>query len=404
MELRHESIGYIYDKVRYAYNGALRENTYPSASCQEAQIRLFRLSQTNSVAQQLVGDMRKRHRSSTLASRLRPRIFIGSSVEGLEVAKAIQSALYYEAEPVIWSQGVFGLSGGTLESLVEECGNFDFAVFILSADDLVIKKKQKGNAPRDNVLFELGLFMGRLGRERTFFVHCKDDELLLPTDLAGVTSASYLPPSEPRYIHAALSAAVSPILAAAHTLGPRAARGIPTSSLPSELDELRGQVAEMRIALSSFAAYAQKLPSREASSVNVSAESANGEGLKVLLGTWKADPTGSTAWCAFVGGRQRFLYCYGDDGEPTGEYYDWKRTGNTLSGKFRWFKQEDIRGYGWFEIVGEDRLRGGWWMHGDVPGRLASKLPHVPNMVPLEWQKVSAKVAAKAKSFLLKLQ
>lgn len=348
--------------------------------------------------------MRKKHKLLTSGGRERPRIFIGSSVEGLEVAIAIQSALYYQAEPVIWSQGVFGLSGGTLQSLVEECGNFDFAVFILSADDLVIKKKQRVNAPRDNVLFELGLFMGRLGRERTFFVHCRDDELLLPTDLAGVTAASYLAPSEPRYIHAALSAAVSPILAAVQTLGVRATRETPTGSLPSELDALRGQVAEMRIALSSFAAYAQKLPSREASSVNARAESANKEDLKVLLGTWKADPTGSTAWCAFVGGRQRFLYCYGGDDEPTGEYYDWKRTGNALSGKFRWFKQEDIRGYGWFEIVGEDRLRGGWWMHSDVPRRLASKLPHVPNMVPLEWQKVSAKVAAKSRAFLLKLK
>jgi predicted nucleotide-binding protein len=91
----------------------------------------------------MVESMEKRDKSSTIANRARPRIFLGSSVEGLAVARAIQSALYYEAEPVIWSQGVFGLSGGTLESLVEECDNFDFAVFVLSADDLVIKKKQR---------------------------------------------------------------------------------------------------------------------------------------------------------------------------------------------------------------------------------------------------------------------
>ncbi len=42
------------------------------------------------------------------------------------------------------------------------------------------------NSPRDNVLFELGLFMGALGREHTFIVHCHDEQLDLPSDLAGV--------------------------------------------------------------------------------------------------------------------------------------------------------------------------------------------------------------------------
>jgi CAP12/Pycsar effector protein, TIR domain len=197
--------------------------------------------------------------------RPRPLIFIGSSSEGLDIARALQAALYNEAEPVIWSQGVFGLSGGTLETLLQESDNFDFAVFILSADDLVVKRGQQGNAARDNVLFELGLFMGRLGRDRTFFVYSRTDQLLLPSDLAGVTAASYLPPSEPRYLLAAISAVSSPILAAVQTLGPRATGGIRSASFSKELDDLRGQVAEMRIALASFAAYAQEPPETEGS-------------------------------------------------------------------------------------------------------------------------------------------
>ena len=68
---------------------------------------------------------------------------------------------------------------------------FDFATLVLTADDLVTKRGQSGNAPRDNVLFEAGLFMGALGRHRVFLVSCRDDVLDLPTDLAGITPAQF---------------------------------------------------------------------------------------------------------------------------------------------------------------------------------------------------------------------
>ena len=77
------------------------------------------------------------------------------------------------------------------------------------------------------------------------------------------------------------------------------------------------------------------------------------------------------------------------DGEPTGEYYAFKRVGDTLTGKFRWFDAKDIRGYAWFAIRGETELAGGWWMHSDVPLGHARKLPHVPGMVPSSWLKTS---------------
>ena len=57
--------------------------------------------------------------------------------------------------------------------------------------------------PRDNLLFELGLFTGALGRARTFMVYCRDDKLHLPSDLAGVTAATY-PAREDDNLEAAL--------------------------------------------------------------------------------------------------------------------------------------------------------------------------------------------------------
>lgn len=122
---------------------------------------------------------------------LKHRMFIGSSGEGLSIAEAIQSNLDHAFEVTIWSQGVFGLSSGTLETLVDATKDFDFAVLVLTPDDLVKKRGQRGYQARDNVLFELGLFMGSLGRHRTFIVHQRNIKIDIPTDLAGITPATF---------------------------------------------------------------------------------------------------------------------------------------------------------------------------------------------------------------------
>jgi predicted nucleotide-binding protein len=103
----------------------------------------------------------------------KPAMFIGSSVEGKRVAETIQLALEYEVHSTVWHQGVFGLSAGTLESLVAALDDYDFATLVLTADDLLERRNASGRSPRDNVLFELGLFMGALGRGRTFIVHSR---------------------------------------------------------------------------------------------------------------------------------------------------------------------------------------------------------------------------------------
>jgi hypothetical protein len=122
---------------------------------------------------------------------IKPSLFIGSSSEGLNAAQAIEFQLQQEAEVTIWNEGFFGLGSGTLETLVNALERFDFAILVLTADDLVISREIPSQCPRDDVMFELGLFMGRLGRSRTFIVCNSAENLKLPSDLAGVSIARY---------------------------------------------------------------------------------------------------------------------------------------------------------------------------------------------------------------------
>jgi hypothetical protein len=121
----------------------------------------------------------------------KPKLFIGSSVEGLEVAYAIQENLKFNAETTIWNQGVFNLSESSLESLIAILESSDFGAFVFTPDDHIKIRGKKDLAVRDNVLFELGLFVGKLGRKRSFIILPDNKEFHLPTDLIGMTPAKY---------------------------------------------------------------------------------------------------------------------------------------------------------------------------------------------------------------------
>ena len=67
----------------------------------------------------------------------------------------------------------------------------DFAIFVFSPDDISIMRDNMDQVVRDNVLFELGLFIGRLGQERCFFLVPDSGSMRLPTDLFGVNPTRY---------------------------------------------------------------------------------------------------------------------------------------------------------------------------------------------------------------------
>jgi hypothetical protein len=146
----------------------------------------------------------------------RPTMFVGSSTEGLGVARAVRGLLHEDADITVWNEGFFALGSTFIETLVNNLPSFDFAVLVLTPDDQVTSRDDTLMSPRDNIVFELGLFMGRLGRSRTFLLN---SDVKIPTDLAGVTTARFDWTREPDEQLRAVAPACDSIRRAIRTLG-----------------------------------------------------------------------------------------------------------------------------------------------------------------------------------------
>lgn len=141
----------------------------------------------------------------------KPRIFIGSSVESLPIADAIAENLEFDAEVTIWRSGTFNLSSNTLDDLIRKSKSVDFSIFIFSPDDLAIMRAKELHVVRDNVLFELGLFIGSIGKDRCFIIKPRGIDLHFPSDLLGITPTDYDPNRSDENLTSALTYASTQI-------------------------------------------------------------------------------------------------------------------------------------------------------------------------------------------------
>ena len=143
------------------------------------------------IARELSERLRQRNRFVSPMNTV-PALFVGCSAESLPLGRAIQTAFSHDLVSVrVWTDNVFQASTFPVESLEVELANADFAVMVLSPDDSVTSRETTTDAPRDNVIFELGFFMGVLGRSRTFLVCPRGLELKIPTDLLAITTLAY---------------------------------------------------------------------------------------------------------------------------------------------------------------------------------------------------------------------
>lgn len=171
---------------------------------------------------------------------MRSRIFVGSSREGLKIAQAIAEQLDQVAEPDLWNnRQVFPLGSLTLSALESRAGEYDFALIVMTPDDVRRSRDTTNIIPRDNLIFELGLFMGRIGPERTLIVRSDAPRMKLPSDLDGLVVAFYAETKVKRDLDKSIQSACEQIKERIQRLG------ISEAKRTSKLSEAVGTMSQL---------------------------------------------------------------------------------------------------------------------------------------------------------------
>jgi hypothetical protein len=100
-----------------------------------------------------------------------------SASESIDVARAVKEQFDREADVDIWNEDIFNPNTDILETLFYRASCYDFVIAIFSADDEARIRARTVAVTRGNVIFEFGLFMGRMGLNRAFFVLEEGTEL-----------------------------------------------------------------------------------------------------------------------------------------------------------------------------------------------------------------------------------
>lgn len=122
------------------------------------------------------------------------RIFVASSTEGVPIATELASLLQTElgsSTAVEVSTNKFTLGATKIEALERIRNEADFAVLVMTLDDINISRLKNKSSPLDNLVFQLGLFIGALGRDRLIIARESEPELNLYSDILGVTALTY---------------------------------------------------------------------------------------------------------------------------------------------------------------------------------------------------------------------
>jgi hypothetical protein len=116
---------------------------------------------------------------------LKPKIFIGSSKAGYAIGEKVKANLSSTGDCFLWQDpNVWEPNRSTFENLLRMVSYFDFGIFVATADDLTLTNDKIVIEPRDNVILEMALFLGAMGRDKAFLL--VEEGIKLPTDFNGI--------------------------------------------------------------------------------------------------------------------------------------------------------------------------------------------------------------------------
>jgi len=128
---------------------------------------------------------RRRHARRSRKTTAPVRIFLGAASENDRLLQRLAKRLGKSVKVLSW-RSIFNPGESALESLQRAATAVDFAAFVWGREDLTVSRKKAKRAPRDNVVYEAGLFAGYLGSRRTFVIPMEATKI--PTDYLGVTT------------------------------------------------------------------------------------------------------------------------------------------------------------------------------------------------------------------------
>lgn len=124
---------------------------------------------------------------------MKPTLFIGSSTQRLPIAHGLKEVLTDCADVTVWNEAPeIALGESLLSGLIKVGELYDFALLVFGQDDCTMMSGVELPTVRDNVIFELGLFMGHLGTGRAFWLSPRGSKApYLASDLEGIVHLEF---------------------------------------------------------------------------------------------------------------------------------------------------------------------------------------------------------------------